>query len=45
MHGNFGLSDGFVEGDLIECPALHSAACFEIKTAKAVNPPATESVW
>lgn len=38
-HENIGLADGFVEGDLIECP-LH-AACFEIKTGKAVNPPAT----
>ncbi len=37
-HENVGLADGFVEGDLIECP-LHSA-CFEIKTGKAVNPPA-----
>ncbi len=38
-HENIGLADGFVDGDLIECP-LH-AACFEIKTGKAVNPPAT----
>ena len=37
-HENVGLADGFVDGDLIECP-LHSA-CFEIKTGKAVNPPA-----
>jgi len=37
-HENVGLADGFVEGDKIECP-LHSA-CFEIKTGKAVNPPA-----
>ena len=37
-HENVGLADGFVEGDLIECP-LHSA-CFEIRTGKAVNPPA-----
>lgn len=37
-HENVGLADGFVEGELIECP-LHSA-CFEIKTGKAVNPPA-----
>ena len=37
-HENVGLADGFIEGDLIECP-LHSA-CFEIKTGKAVNPPA-----
>ncbi len=38
-HENIGLADGFVDGDLIECP-LH-AACFEIKTGKACNPPAT----
>lgn len=38
-HENIGLADGFVEGALVECP-LH-AACFEIKTGKAVNPPAT----
>jgi nitrite reductase/ring-hydroxylating ferredoxin subunit len=37
-HENIALADGFVEGELIECP-LHSA-CFEIKTGKAVNPPA-----
>tara|TARA_A100001037_G_scaffold185176_1_gene165908 strand:- start:2200 stop:2526 length:327 start_codon:yes stop_codon:yes gene_type:complete len=37
-HEDIGLADGFVEGELIECP-LHSA-CFEIKTGKAVNPPA-----
>ncbi len=37
-HENVGLADGFVDGDLIECP-LHSA-CFNIKTGKACNPPA-----
>lgn len=37
-HENVKLAEGFVEGDLIECP-LHSA-CFNIKTGKAVNPPA-----
>ena len=37
-HESVKLCDGFVEGNLIECP-LHSA-CFEIKTGKAVNPPA-----
>ena len=41
-HENIGLADGFVEGNLIECP-LH-AACFEIKTGKAVNPPATVDI-
>jgi len=37
-HESVKLCEGFVEGDLIECP-LHSA-CFEIRTGKAVNPPA-----
>ncbi|MDH3378444.1 MAG: non-heme iron oxygenase ferredoxin subunit [Gammaproteobacteria bacterium] len=37
-HEHVKLADGFVEGDRIECP-LHSA-CFDIKTGKAVNPPA-----
>lgn len=37
-HESVKLCDGFVDGELIECP-LHSA-CFEIKTGKAVNPPA-----
>lgn len=37
-HESVKLCDGFVEGELIECP-LHSA-CFEIKTGKAVKPPA-----
>jgi nitrite reductase/ring-hydroxylating ferredoxin subunit len=36
------LSEGFVEGDLIECP-LHSGK-FEIKTGKAVAPPCTVDV-
>ena len=33
------LSDGFVDGDLIECP-LHGGK-FEIKTGKAAAPPCT----
>lgn len=37
-HEQVKLCDGFVEGDLIECPK-HSA-CFEIRTGRAVNPPA-----
>lgn len=36
------LSDGFVEGDCIECP-LH-AAQFDIRTGKAVCGPATTSI-
>jgi len=31
------LSDGYVEGDVIECP-LHGGR-FEIKTGKAIGPP------
>ncbi len=37
-HENVKLADGFVEGSRIECP-LHGA-CFNIKTGKAVSPPA-----
>ena len=37
-HESVKLCDGLIEGELIECP-LHNA-CFEIKTGKAVNPPA-----
>lgn len=36
------LSDGFVEGDHIECP-LHQAR-FHIPTGKAVSAPATEDI-
>lgn len=36
------LSDGFVEGDCIECP-LH-AAQFEIKTGKVICGPALTSI-
>jgi NAD(P)H-dependent nitrite reductase small subunit len=36
------LSEGFVEGDVIECP-LHSGR-FEIKTGKAVAAPCTVDV-
>lgn len=38
-HENVGLADGFVEGDIIECP-LHGGK-FEIKTGKPANPPVT----
>lgn len=38
-HAYASLADGYVEGELIECP-LH-AGTFEIKTGKAVGPPCT----
>jgi nitrite reductase/ring-hydroxylating ferredoxin subunit len=36
------LSDGFVDGDVVECP-LHQAR-FHIPTGKVVAPPATEDL-
>ena len=36
------LSDGFLDGDVIECP-LHAGA-FEVKTGKAVCAPAAEDI-
>jgi nitrite reductase/ring-hydroxylating ferredoxin subunit len=36
------LSDGFIEGDCIECP-IHQAR-FDIRTGAVVSPPATEPV-
>ena len=36
------LSEGFVDGDLIECP-LH-AGTFHIPTGKAMSPPVTEDI-
>lgn len=41
-HAYASMSDGYIEGDCIECP-LHGAQ-FEIKTGKAVTPPATEDL-
>ncbi len=38
-HENVGLADGFVVGDIIECP-LHGGK-FEIRTGKPANPPVT----
>ena len=38
-HAYASMSDGYVEGDCIECP-LHGAQ-FEIRTGKARTPPAT----
>jgi 3-phenylpropionate/trans-cinnamate dioxygenase ferredoxin component len=36
------LSDGWLDGDIIECP-LH-AARFDIRTGKVLDPPATEDL-
>lgn len=36
------LSDGFVDGDQIECP-MHQS-CFAIRTGKVMGPPAREDV-
>ena len=41
-HAYASMSDGYVEGDQIECP-LHGA-CFEIKTGKALTPPANRDL-
>ncbi len=36
------LADGYMEGELIECP-LHGG-CFDIKTGKAMTPPVTDDI-
>jgi len=41
-HAQASLSDGFMDGDLIECP-LHQAT-FDVRTGKAMSPPATEDL-
>ncbi len=41
-HAYASMSDGYIEGDQIECP-LHGA-CFEIKTGKAMTPPANRDL-
>lgn len=41
-HAEASLSEGFVEGDQVECP-LHMAM-FCLKTGKACTPPATKPV-
>ncbi len=40
--GDVLLSDGFVDGDKIECP-MHQS-CFEIRTGKVLGPPAQQDV-
>ena len=41
-HAFASLSEGTIDGDVIECP-LHQG-CFEIATGKAVGPPAVEDL-
>ena len=41
-HAYASLADGYMEGELIECP-LHGG-CFDIKTCKAMTPPVTEDL-
>jgi len=41
-HAEASLADGFIDGDVIECP-LHQAT-FDIRTGKAMSPPATEDL-
>ena len=36
------LSDGYLDGELLECP-LHQS-CFDVRTGKLMNPPAREDV-
>lgn len=41
-HAYASLADGYVEGELVECP-LHGG-CFNIKSGKAMTPPVTEDL-
>lgn len=41
-HAQASLSEGYVDGDMIECP-LHQAT-FDIRTGRALTPPATEDL-
>jgi naphthalene 1,2-dioxygenase ferredoxin component len=41
-HAQASLAEGFIEGEAIECP-LHQAM-FDIRTGKALTPPATEDL-
>jgi nitrite reductase/ring-hydroxylating ferredoxin subunit len=36
------LTDGFLDGDVIECP-LHGG-CFKVKTGEGMGPPITEDI-
>lgn len=41
-HAEASLSEGFIEGDAIECP-LHQSM-FDIRTGRVLNPPATKDL-
>ncbi|MER1967848.1 non-heme iron oxygenase ferredoxin subunit [Castellaniella sp. GW247-6E4] len=41
-HEHVRLSEGFVDGDVIECP-LHQS-CFSIRGGRVLNPPAREDL-
>jgi naphthalene 1,2-dioxygenase ferredoxin component len=41
-HAYASLADGFVDGDIVECP-LHEA-CFNIRTGKVLSEPATVDI-
>jgi nitrite reductase/ring-hydroxylating ferredoxin subunit len=41
-HADASLADGYIDGDLIECP-MHQAT-FDIRTGKAMSPPATDDL-
>ena len=41
-HAEASLSEGFQEGDTIECP-MHSG-CFNIRTGEALGPPVIEDI-
>lgn len=41
-HGNASLSEGYLDGHLIECP-LHQGL-FDVRTGEAVGPPCTDAV-
>ncbi len=41
-HAYASLADGYIEGEMIECP-LHGG-CFDIRTGKAKTPPVTEDL-
>ena len=41
-HAAASLSEGFIEGDAIECP-LHQTM-FDIRTGRVLNPPATKDL-